>query len=105
MNLDNDFDFERNGKFGAFLGDAICVLEEVYIECTKVKVRYKVYSQSDCKIVFKDERTKIKHKKQIKADGREHYINITLPEPGLYVMYISNAKKHYVQYEIIVLDG
>ncbi len=99
------FDFEGSGKYGAFLGDIICVLDEIYIEHTKVKVRYRVHSKSDCKIVFKDERNKIKHKKPIKADGREHYINIRLPEQGLYIMYISNAKKHYVQYEIELLDG
>lgn len=96
----DDFDVLNRKMNGAFLGDATSMSRRVLLEATKVKVHYRVYSKSSCKLVFKSENTKIKHKFELKANNRWHYANIKLPEVGFYQMYVSNGKREYTQYEI-----
>jgi len=94
----DDFDVLNRKMNGAFLGDATSMSRRVLIQSTKVRVHYRIYSKSSCKLVFKSERTKIKHKLELKVN--RHYANIKLPEVGFYQMYVSNGKREYTQYEI-----
>ena len=96
---------KRRAKRGAFIGSITSVIEECYVPYTRLKIRYTVSSKSTCEIVFENVRTKVKRKRKLWADGKEHYVSMILPEKGMYLIYLSNPKRDYVEYEIKIFSG